>query len=764
MDGNVPSKNDYPRLRYKATRLWSGNPRKTVTGLDELAASIATNDIIEPLIVRELASPEEVGHEGENGWVVDSVITHEVLAGQRRWLAGQQAGREDFPYVLRQLDDATALEIALVENNQRVDPSPLEDAEAIQRRMTDPKNPCTAEYLADRLGRRVEWVKGRLALLSLCDEAKAFMRNGKLPLTHAQQLAAVDAATQRRVLDRFKTAPELPASKAFAHEITYALHLLSAAPFDANDAKLPGGACSKCSKRSDTQAELFDTGRGETGAHCLDNTCWSGKVTALWERAQRDAKKRNLAVLNDSDLVRDGYTDTEKAYVLYGKPYDVKPAAKGDAPVAIARTPSGAVVELYARPEKPQRGDGDDAYFEDEDEGDPEFESDEERAAWEKRRAEQEAKRAAEEAARNAETARLLALIPLHRDLFARLALDELTMQLYGPYDLRRILKTLGIDAPEERERTSESLVKLVPGDVLLDVVIAYAVSSRLNDEDMGDDPTEYERKARELVAGAPATAEAAALTRVWIREEEWDALSENGQEAYTIPDVGQEIQWDGREGAVTAVVPAEWLDYLRTMAREDGLTLYEGEEPPPASPAKPSKKAARKKATARPSTEPTVAPEEPAAEEPVKPKPGELVFLKGDDTGRTIERITPTHLVVDVGGMAFEVSRETISWRNRWETSVMRPETTTLRVSAETWQSHKSGLQDTSTGALHKRWMLSDGDQRVVTFVSGTGNYDKIRAYAQKHKIELFCGDRRVSPEEETFAETKKRTKKATP
>ena len=80
--------------------------------------------------------------------------------------------------------------------------------------------------------------------------------------------------------------------------------------------------------------------------------------------------------------------------------------------------------------------------------------------------------------------------------------------------------------------------------------------------------------------------------------------------------------------------------------------------------------------------------------------------------------------------------------------------------MSAETWQSHKSGLQDTSTGALHKRW-LADGDNRVVTFVSGTGNYDKIRAYAQKHKIELFCGDRRVSPEEETFAEAKKRSKK---
>lgn len=149
------------------------------------------------------------------------------------------------------------------------------------------------------------------------------------------------------------------------------------------------------------------------------------------------------------------------------------------------------------------------------------------------------------------------------------------------------------------------------------------------------------------------------------------------------------------------------------------------------------------------------------SADEPTKPRVDELVFFRGEDNGCAIESITATDLVVSVNGMDFEVPRETIRWSGRWQTSVSRPETTTLRVSAETWQKHKSGLGDTSTGALHKRWMLSDGDQRVVTFVSGTGNYDKIRAYAQKHKIELFCGDRRVSPEEETFAAAKKRTKK---
>lgn len=91
MDGNAPSTEDtikYPRLSYDCTRLWADNPRKVVTGIDELAASIATKDIIEPLIVRALEVP-------------DGEITHEVLAGQRRYLAGQKAGLADFPYILR---------------------------------------------------------------------------------------------------------------------------------------------------------------------------------------------------------------------------------------------------------------------------------------------------------------------------------------------------------------------------------------------------------------------------------------------------------------------------------------------------------------------------------------------------------------------------------------------------------------------------------------------------------------------------------------
>ena len=761
MDGNAPSTEDtikYPRMRYAVARVWADNPRKVVTGIDELAASIATKDIIEPLIVRALEVP-------------DGEITHEVLAGQRRYLAGQKAGLNDFPYILRQLDDAEALELALIENNQRVDPSPLEDAEAIHRRMADPKHACTAEYLADRLGRRVEWVKGRLALLGLCDEAKAWLRDGKLPITHAQKLAAVDTDTQRRVVEKFKNAPELPAAKQFAHEITYALHLLSGAPFDADDAKLPGGACAKCPKRSDTQPDLFDTGRG---AHCLDNTCWNGKVTAIWERAQKDAKKRHLDVLTDEYLVRDGYGD-DPAYVVWGKPYDVKPAQKGDAPVAIARTPRGAVVELYAKPVKKSGDDGDELEALEDEQDDNAATVEEARKAWLEERAAKDAERqgevdrvleerAAKDAERQGEVDRVLVLLRENRAVFSRLALEEVEANLYvDPHALSRLARAVGVELDASASRTdTRALVRKLPDDAVVDVLLAYVVLGHLTQEPSENAP-EWETRVRELVAGKPQDE---ALTRVWIREQEWDGLSENGREVYAFPDVDREIRWEGREGVVTARVGATDLEYLRTMASEDGITLHEGEEPPPAPAPKPSKKPARKKAAGRPAAEP-VEVEQPEApvDEPVKPKAGELVFFAGKDSGHAIERITATHLVVDVDGMEYLVPRDTLSWRSRWQTSETKPKTTTLRASQADWQKHKSGLQDTSTGLLHKKWN-AEGEDRVAVFPCGAGIYDRVLQYARKHAIELYVGAReatnRVSPLDPPAALAKKsRSKK---
>jgi hypothetical protein len=186
--------------------------------------------------------------------------------------------------------------------------------------------------------------------------------------------------------------------------------------------------------------------------------------------------------------------------------------------------------------------------------------------------------------------------------------LDEEKASLHGvtadeiARTLRLALTAAGIAFPADKR--DATLVDHVPESELARVLVAWFALDYLRDSDAADDTLACERTARALVAGETP---AEALTRVWILEEEWDALSENGREAYTIPDVGQEIRWDGREGAVTAVVPAEWLTYLRTMAAEDGLTLHEGEESPVKT-VKPAKKP-RKKATKPPVPGVEVAP-----------------------------------------------------------------------------------------------------------------------------------------------------------
>lgn len=96
------------------------------------------------------------------------------------------AGLTEVPCVVRVLDDATALEIALVENSQRNDPSPLEEAESID--LLTRKHGRTVDQVADKLGRDVRWVRRRLTLLTLCEAARERMRKGELPLAHAERV------------------------------------------------------------------------------------------------------------------------------------------------------------------------------------------------------------------------------------------------------------------------------------------------------------------------------------------------------------------------------------------------------------------------------------------------------------------------------------------------------------------------------------------------------------------------------------------------
>ncbi len=158
------------------------NPRQPRQHFDEetiqeLAASIKANGLLQPILVRR--HPERPSD-------------YEIVAGERRWRAAQVAQLHQVPVVIRDLDDAQALELALVENLQRQDLTPLEEAEAFQRLLDEYEH--RQEDLAGMLGKSRSYVANSLRLLTLPDGVKAALEAGKLTAGHARALVNAEDA------------------------------------------------------------------------------------------------------------------------------------------------------------------------------------------------------------------------------------------------------------------------------------------------------------------------------------------------------------------------------------------------------------------------------------------------------------------------------------------------------------------------------------------------------------------------------------------
>ena len=140
--------------------------------LDELAASLRERGIIQPIVVRSL-----------RGGVPDS---YEIIAGERRWRAAQRAGLHEVPVVVIEATDAEALQLAIIENVQRADLNPLEEAEGYRALMDEFGN--SQEDIAKIVGKSRSYVANTLRLLKLSDPVKAHIHSGKLTAGHARML------------------------------------------------------------------------------------------------------------------------------------------------------------------------------------------------------------------------------------------------------------------------------------------------------------------------------------------------------------------------------------------------------------------------------------------------------------------------------------------------------------------------------------------------------------------------------------------------
>tara|TARA_R110002049_G_scaffold252264_1_gene427084 strand:+ start:217546 stop:218433 length:888 start_codon:yes stop_codon:yes gene_type:complete len=156
-------------------------PRQTMTeeGLTELADSIRSQGLIQPIVVRKTAN------------------RYELIAGERRWRAAQKAGLNEIPAVIKEVNDESAAAMALVENLQREDLNPIEEAYAIANltRTFD----WTHQEVAEVLGKARATVSNMLRLLELSSEVRELMKQNKLSMGHARALLSLPAGQQSQM-------------------------------------------------------------------------------------------------------------------------------------------------------------------------------------------------------------------------------------------------------------------------------------------------------------------------------------------------------------------------------------------------------------------------------------------------------------------------------------------------------------------------------------------------------------------------------------
>jgi ParB family transcriptional regulator, chromosome partitioning protein len=165
----------------RVTQMQSGKyqPRSHMdeAALQTLADSIKNQGIMQPILVREIA-PEQ----------------YEIIAGERRWRASQMAGLTEVPVLIREIEDESALEMALIENIQRENLNPVEEALGIKRLIDE--FAMTHEKAANAVGRSRVAVSNLLRLLTLAGGVQTMLMENKLDMGHARALVGLDAAQQ----------------------------------------------------------------------------------------------------------------------------------------------------------------------------------------------------------------------------------------------------------------------------------------------------------------------------------------------------------------------------------------------------------------------------------------------------------------------------------------------------------------------------------------------------------------------------------------
>ena len=335
--------------------------------LAEMKDSILEKGVIQPIIVRAAAAIED---EERRSAVLKAGGKYELVAGERRWRGTQLAKLDTIPALVRPLSDFDALMIQAIENAQRENPQPLEEAAQYDRLLK--MGQCDIHELASRTGKNRVYLYGRISLLRLPDKAKEALRSGKLSLTVALLLGRIpnpivltEAAT--RILKGDWHGRPFSVAEAQRFIFEQCMMALKNAPFNTKDKTLvpDAGPCSLCPKRTGNEKELFaDVGRSDV---CTDVGCFKTKCDAARERLLATAREEGKTILSPEESAQlypynNGSLSHEAPYVELtevcpfgkGKPWVaiIAKLPKAERPaIAVAVDKNGALHELIGRKE-----------------------------------------------------------------------------------------------------------------------------------------------------------------------------------------------------------------------------------------------------------------------------------------------------------------------------------------------------------------------------------------------------------------------------
>jgi ParB family chromosome partitioning protein len=305
------------------------NPRSHVdqAALKELIESIKAQGVLVPLLVR---ATDRVGlqKDGRDGRL------YEVVCGSRRHTAAKAVGLEGVPVRVCNFTDEQVMEVQIIENLQRQDVHPLDEAQGYLRLMKSGRYDATG--LAAKVGRSETYIHRRLKLCALIEPAQKALWADKINVAQAELIARLQAGDQKKVLDFATTRTNCTTAVLEQWIASNVLLRLREAPFDKADGGSPGakpGACNECPKRTSAAPLLFpEVGRDD---RCTDPGCWQAKIEAHIGRitSEDDAgRPKVLRLSGDYEYAKqtpDGVLGNDKWRVISRKADACEHATKG---------------------------------------------------------------------------------------------------------------------------------------------------------------------------------------------------------------------------------------------------------------------------------------------------------------------------------------------------------------------------------------------------------------------------------------------------